>query len=98
MPYSKDPDDYPAEYLATFIAAAKDKIVLNFPTAKEAIHERHRLNAYRRALRDSPHQLPASALQVEIKLNGTTLALQPRGLLFRSVLANSGVILPDPVE
>jgi hypothetical protein len=91
MPFSKNPDSYPAEYLELFRRGYEGPFTLTLPDRGTATSLRHRLHAYRRALSLSAspfYQLTASC---EVKVEDNILTVQPKAHEIRAALAASGV-------
>jgi hypothetical protein len=91
MPYSKDPDSYPPEYLEVFRRGYEGPVKINLPSPGEAISLRHKLHAYRRALVHTSSPFTSLVHSCRVRLDGSSLVVEPATQELRAALASAGV-------
>jgi hypothetical protein len=91
MPFSKNPDSYPAEYLELFRRGYEAPFTLKMEDRAAATSLRHRLHAYRRALSFSSSPFYNLASSCEVKVEDNLLIVQPKAHEIRAALAASGI-------
>lgn len=91
MPYSKDPDSYPPEYLEVFRRGYEGPVRINLASQAEATSLRHKLHAYRRALVHASSPFVTLAHSCRVRLDGASLVVEPSTQELRAALASAGV-------
>lgn len=97
---------HPQEFFEVFRRATKDELHINLSTVARAISLRHRLNKFRRQLREDDHPFVPVADSIEFALekhpDGTaTIIARAVGAEYLDALRNAGVQLgeaPPPPE
>ena len=91
MPYSKDPDSYPPEYLEVFRRGYEAPVRIHLPSPGEATALRHKLHAYRRALIHSSSPFVSLVHSCRVRLDDADLIVEPSTQELRTALASAGV-------
>lgn len=91
MPYSKDPEAYPAEFLVLFKRGCETPITIPCDTQAKAFSFRHKLHAYRRALMHAGSPYHAMTMNCECSVEGNNVVVKPAGQAVRNALAAAGV-------
>ena len=97
MPYSKDPDSYPPEYLEIYRRGYEGPVRIKLASPSDATALRHKLHAYRRALVASASPFVSLVHSCRVRLDGASLVVEPSTLEIRDALASAGFAY-DPKE